>query len=133
MPHAHTTHELAACIEACLACSRECRQTALTHCLSLGGAHVEPDHFRLMFDCVTACDAAAALMAGGSPYHPAYCALCAEVCRACAASCDALADMDDCARACRDCAAQCDAMALHDMHPEPRRGGRGAERPRRTS
>ena len=131
MPHTQPAHDLSDCIKSCLVCWRTCRQTALTHCLPLGGAHVEPEHFRLMLDCAAACEAAATLMANGSRYHSAYCALCAEICRACAASCETLGDMDACVHVCLECAARCDAMALHDMPPAKPRGGRHerAQRP----
>lgn len=128
MPRSTTTRESDTCITACQTCSKTCRQMALTHCLPLGGKHVEPDHFRLMFDCIAACDAAATLMANGSPYHSGYCALCAEICRACAASCEDVGDMDACVRACQECAAACDAMALQDMPPE-RGQGTGRDHP----
>ena len=117
-------HDLDHCIQDCLACLHSCQQTALNHCLPLGGKHVEPNHFRLMLDCATACQTAATLMMNGSPYHGQYCALCAELCRACASSCEAVGDMDDCVAACTRCAESCEAMAV----ALPSRAGEAAQR-----
>lgn len=107
----HRDQAMDACIELCLACYQSCQQTALTHCLDLGNAHVEPHHFRLMADCANACRAAADMMMSGSAQHDEFCRLCAGACRECAASCAALGDMDECVAVCRRCAASCEAMA----------------------
>lgn len=112
MPHQHMkSGPIADCIRECLNCYTTCQQTALAHCLELGGKHVQPRHFRLMLDCAEICRGTAALMINGSPYHANLCALCAEICRACADSCRELGDMDDCVQACERCAAACEAMA----------------------
>lgn len=117
MPHnAAISPEMAQCMEQCLACYTTCQQTALQHCLELGGAHVEPGHFRLMLDCAEVCRASAALLSNGSPYHTEQCRLCAQICRACAASCAELDDMDDCIQACERCAESCEAMAAQGPH-----------------
>ena len=107
----HGNHELDSCIEACLACYRECQQTALNHCLEMGGKHVEPKHFRLMLDCAEMCRTSAAFMLNGSTFHASTCGVCAEICRACAASCREVGDMDECVAACERCAESCEAMA----------------------
>ena len=103
--------DMGRCIEQCLACWRSCQETAVQHCLPLGGKHTEPDHFRLMLDCAEICRTAAAMMANGSQYHAATCGICAEICRACAASCRAIGDMDECVDACERCADSCEQMA----------------------
>lgn len=120
MHHTPLSAEMTACIEACLDCYRHCQHTALTHCLEMGGEHVEPRHFRLMMDCAEACRAAAALMINDSPYHGQTCGLCAQICRDCAESCRALGDMDECVRACEACAEACEAMAMQAGKPAPR-------------
>ena len=99
------------CIEACTACSQTCLQMAMTHCLEMGGAHAEPSHMRLMLDCAAVCELAARLQLGASEFADDFCALCAEVCLACADSCDGLEGMEDCAQTCRDCAAQCETRS----------------------
>ncbi len=110
MTHPPTDPALQDCIDACRQCHDTCLQTALVHCLKVGGRHVEADHFRLMLNCSEICQTAANFMLSGSPLHSAVCAVCAEVCVACAESCQEIGDMDDCARICRDCAQSCGAM-----------------------
>lgn len=98
-------------IDACTLCAQICLQTAMNHCLDMGGEHVAPPHFRLMMDCAEVCQLSARLQLSGSEFAEEFCALCAEVCLACADSCDNLDGMDDCAQACRDCAASCETMS----------------------
>ncbi|WP_182084752.1 four-helix bundle copper-binding protein [Aureimonas sp. ME7] len=105
------THDMTACIEACLACYRTCHSTALHHCLEAGGRHTEPDHFRLMAACAEMCRASAHIMMTGSSAHRHSCRACAEICEACAADCERVGDMDACVRACRECARSCREMA----------------------
>jgi len=102
------------CIEACLDCYRTCRQMAMTHCLEMGGPHVEPEHFRLMMNCADICRTSADFMLSNSPLHAHVCAACAEVCHACAESCEQIGDMDECVQACRTCELNCRHMA--DSH-----------------
>jgi hypothetical protein len=124
MKSSTASKEMQACIEACLDCYRHCQNTALTHCLSMGGQHVEPNHFRLMMDCAEACRAAAALLINDSPYHAETCGICARICRDCAASCREIGDMDDCTRACEECADACEAMAAMTGTRESSTGAR---------
>lgn len=109
--HSASNPEIEACIQANLDCFRACQQNALTHCLELGGKHVEPSHFRLMLDCAESCKFTATLMLNGSAYHPQACGLCAEICDACATSCRTVGGMDDCVAACERCAESCRQMA----------------------
>ena len=99
------------CIDACTRCHQLCLQTAMTHCLQMGGKHVEPTHFTLMLNCAEVCQASANLQLSGSDFVPRLCAVCAEICEACAVSCEAVGSMDECAQACRDCAESCASMA----------------------
>lgn len=101
------------CIAQCTSCHEVCLQHAARHCLELGGAHVEPEHFRLMLACAEICRTSAAIMSIGVPQHAGVCAACAEICTACADSCDAIEGMQACADACRACAESCAAMAGH--------------------
>jgi hypothetical protein len=105
------SQETRACIEACLRCHAVCYAMAMTHCLETGGEHLRPQHYRLMMDCVIVCAAAADLMAHKSQFHHPFCGLCADVCEACAKSCEQLDGMELCIEACRTCAAACRAMA----------------------
>lgn len=107
----HTAPDMGNCIEACTRCHQTCLQMALTHCLRLGGKHVEPAHFTLMMNCAEICQASANLQLSGSDYASKLCGLCAEICTDCADSCEAVGDMDDCVAACRHCAETCASMA----------------------
>lgn len=100
-----------ACIDACTECHQICLQTAMTHCLAMGGKHVEANHFRLMMGCAEICQTSANFMLSGSRMHGAICAACAEICEACARSCEEVGDMDACSSACRHCAESCRAMS----------------------
>ncbi len=99
------------CIEACKTCHDICLQMALTHCLRVGGKHVEEEHFRLMINCSEICQTAANFMLSDSSWHASVCAACADVCDACAKSCEQVGDMDECVQACRHCAESCEHMA----------------------
>src|SRR4051812_7421900 len=98
------------CIDACTKCSQTCLQTAMTHCLEAGGEHVEPEHFRLMMSCAQMCQTSAYLQLSNSAFSKKYCALCADVCEACAESCAQLDNMEECEKVCRACAESCRAM-----------------------
>lgn len=99
------------CIDNCLACYQACLSTAMNHCLEMGGAHVEKEHFTLMIACTELCRVSAHFMLIGSPAHKSICAQCAELCENCAADCERLGDMDECVTACRTCAESCRNMA----------------------
>jgi hypothetical protein len=101
------------CIQECQSCHSICLET-VTHCLQQGGAHAEPEHIRLMLDCVEICQTSANFMLRGSDLHPLTCGTCAEVCERCAADCERLGEdelMRRCAEACRRCADSCRRMA----------------------
>ena len=103
--------QLRSCIADCQQCAATCLSDAITHCLAVGGRHIEPRHFKLMLDCAEICQTAANFMARNSDHHVHLCKECAEICRACAASCEELGDMQECVEACRRCAESCEQMA----------------------
>ena len=103
--------EMRACIDDCHACAAVCLSDAIQHCLTMGGKHTDPTHFKLMLDCVDICRTTVSFMARGSDHRQHICRECAEICRACAGSCEALGDMQECVDACRKCADSCDSMA----------------------
>ncbi len=105
------TQEMKACVEECLRCHSMCLGMASHHCLVAGGKHVGVTHFRLMLACAESCQAAANFMLVGSEKHKAMCGLCADICEACAQSCEELGDMQDCVDACRRCAESCRRMS----------------------
>lgn len=113
----HTGHqmseEMQRCIQECLNCHSICLQS-VTYCLQMGGKHAEPSHVRLLLDCAEICQTSANFMLRGSELHGRTCGVCAEVCEACARSCDQMGDdamMRACADACRRCAESCRHMA----------------------
>ena len=112
MTHHTLTPEMQDCIDTCNQCHQTCLQTAMTHCLEMGGAHVEAEHMRLMLNCAELCQTSANFMLSNSPLHAAVCKACAEVCDACATSCERVGEMDQCVEMCRRCAASCTAMSV---------------------
>jgi hypothetical protein len=103
------------CIEECLNCHRMCLGEAMTHCLEAGGQHMEPEHFRLMLNCAEMCQTSANFMLSGSPLHKKTCGLCAEVCLACAQSCEKIEGMEECAQTCRRCALEMTTFLLGSL------------------
>jgi hypothetical protein len=103
--------EMKSCIEACQRCYATCVQTAMQHCLQMGGPHTEPKHFQLMMACAEICRTSAGLMLIGSPSHLLQCELCAKICEECAADCERIGGMEECVTACRSCAKECRQMA----------------------
>lgn len=110
MPSSSLSPSMQRCIDECLHCSRICRETALLHCLTMGGQHTEPEHFRLMLNCADMCRTCADIMLSGSDLHSHSCAACAAFCDACAESCERIGDMDECVQSCRSCATSCHQM-----------------------
>ena len=101
-----------ACITLCWACRHECQTTLFNHCLKVGGEHAEAAHVKIMIDCMEICQSAADFMTRGSEFHAATCIACADVCEACAYSCEQIGgeEMIQCAEICRQCAQHCRAM-----------------------
>lgn len=103
------------CIAACLECSEVCNST-LTHCLQMGGKHVEASHIKTLIACADICTLSAQWMIRDIKFHTELCRTCAEVCKACAQSCLAMGDdqtMKKCAETCKVCADSCTKMAAH--------------------
>lgn len=99
-------------IRTALDCHSICLET-VTHCLTKGGTHAQPDHIRLLLDCAEICQTAANFMTRRSTLHTETCRVCADVCDRCAESCEQLGDdesMRRCAEMCRACAESCRQM-----------------------
>jgi hypothetical protein len=103
-------------IHDCMVACWECRDTAqdvlVNHCLAMGGAHVEQAHVKLMLDCIQITQTCADFLRRQSAQHALVCQTCAEVCAACADSCEQVGgpEMQRCATACRQCADACRGM-----------------------
>jgi hypothetical protein len=107
-----STEALARCIDACQAALRACQECA--------AADVDegPDMSGcalVNLDCADMCAATINALSRRSEHHGDFCALCAHLCRACAAACEPHAPKHaHCARcldACRACAAECQKHA----------------------
>ena len=61
-----TNQKIEDCIKACWECRHECQETLFDHCLEQGGAHVAPDHVKIMADCIQICQTSADFMTRGS-------------------------------------------------------------------
>lgn len=101
------------CIDDCTECHAICLST-VRYCLTMGGEHAEAGHIGLMLDCADICATSADFMLRNSPMHGLTCGVCADVCLACAESCEQFAgdaQMEMCAEVCRRCADSCREMA----------------------
>jgi hypothetical protein len=116
--HDSPNHDHQRCIEACMECHAVCEHMIYQHCLPRGGAHVAPEHLKLMADCAQICRVAADFMIRGSAHHALTCGVCANLCAACADDCERVGDMEECVRACRACAEACREMA--EAHADAR-------------
>ncbi|MDO8846367.1 four-helix bundle copper-binding protein [Methylicorpusculum sp.] len=114
--HTSSVHSMQDCIESCNQCHQACLQTAMNHCLKVGGKHVETAHFRLMLNCAEICQTSANFQLSSSPFHPLVCEVCAKICEACAESCKKIGGMDECVEACLNCAESCRKMATTAQH-----------------
>jgi hypothetical protein len=102
----------AACIQACNACADACDHCAAA-CLAEDDPKAMARCIALDMDCAAICRLAAGYMARGSENAQALCAMCSEICEACAGEC-AQHDMDHCkacAEACQRCSEECKRMA----------------------
>lgn len=112
---AHRPQAMNDCIDNCTQCHAICLET-IDYCLGKGGTHAAPDPIALLSACADVCATSADTMLRGATVHPVICGACAEVCRQCAAACEAMgedAEMKRCAEVCRRCADSCTAMASH--------------------
>lgn len=117
------------CIDACTACAHECSAMLFGHCLEAGGEHLNPEHVKLMSDCIDICNTAVKLMLRHSEYTPDICATCADLCDDCADSCEELSgeEMKRCAEICRKCADLCRSMSeSYDVQSEVEGAGASA-------
>jgi hypothetical protein len=99
------------CIEACVACARECE-----HC---GDACIDNPEMancvRTCRDCSELCWVCAGYMSRGSALAASVCRACADACDACAAECSKheAEHCKRCAEACRRCAEECRKMSAY--------------------
>jgi hypothetical protein len=108
------TPELQQAINDTAKCHEACEK-AIEHCLQKGGKHAAPEHLKLLIDCAEICKTDLGFMARQSDFHGETCAICANICRKCAESCEKLASddpvMKEGVEACRKCAESCGKLA----------------------
>jgi hypothetical protein len=104
--------QLQECIRLCWDCRHICQKTLFKHCLPIGGVHMDEPYVKAAIDCIQICQVAADFMTRESAYHMLVCAVCADICTACAKACEQIGDetMMKCAEACRACARSCREM-----------------------
>lgn len=112
--------EMQSCIDECLRRYQTCLGMAMSHCLEAGGKHVAAGHLRTMMACAEMCHTLAHLMLIGTDHHKHTCAECAEICEACAKSCEQMGGIETCVQQCRRCADSCRKMAPAAHRPSRR-------------
>ena len=70
---------------------------------------MDSDHVKIMTDCIEICQLTADALVRGSLMHKVLCMVCADICDACAVSCEEIGDpaMMKCAETCYVCADNC--------------------------
>ena len=102
-----------AAIQQCEKCHDVCVRT-VAHSLAQGGRYAVTNHITSLLDCIDYCTTCVSFMLRDSPAHRRVCEICAEVCDACAVSCEQFQDdgvLQECAKECRRCAESCRRMA----------------------
>jgi len=105
--------DMQAAIQECGKCHDVCVST-MTHCLDQGSRHAEANHIKALLDCIDFCTTCVGFMLRDSLAHRRVGGICAEVCDACAVSCEGFPDdkvVSECAKECRRCAESCRKMA----------------------
>jgi hypothetical protein len=100
------SHRLDECIEACQQALRACHACAAADVLERGDMAA---CVLVNLDCAAICAATLAALERRSVHHGDFCALCAHLCRACAAECAKHdhAHCQRCREACERCADSC--------------------------
>lgn len=107
--------DVQACIDLCVRCARTCLDKTANVCLEKSGRHARPSHIALMLGCADLCSTTARFLIMHAMLEHKLCFVCAEVCEACAVSCEQLQDMEDmedCVEVCRACAVACRRLAV---------------------
>ncbi len=94
-----------ACKTECSTCKHICEKT-LKHCSEMGGEHSQPEHIKVLKDCIKACDEAEMSIGKKDSYEKDKCNTCLEACTKCAEFCEKMKDdkiMAKCAKECRSC------------------------------
>lgn len=109
-------HDMTEAMRAGVAASGACREQCLVtfaHAAESGGELAAAPHLQLLLDCAALCAVTTDLLARGSVRHRELSRLCAEVCRACEASCRSMpqgSTVQRCAEQCHACAEACEKV-----------------------
>lgn len=107
----HKTREAEQAINDTLICASICLETAV-HALDRDHS---AEHIRSLLDCAELCQMTANFLLRGSPAADAVVAVCGDVARRCAESCEEVAAQDEemgrCAEACRRTQRSCGELA----------------------
>ena len=104
--------DTAHCIRNCLTTHKACLET-LHYMLTQKSTHFQGKHVTLLQLCADTSDLSAKMMIADVEFHQQSCALCFELCQACAEECERYpedAELRRCADLCRQCAESCQAM-----------------------
>jgi len=106
-------HNHKACIATCIDCVEECHHCA-NSCLEEKDVKALAHCIRLDYECAAYCLVAINAMASKSAFAQQICAVCADICEACALECEKHLHIEHCkkcAEACRRCAKECRSMS----------------------
>jgi hypothetical protein len=112
MNHPVTAQAMHDAARATQECEAICIDT-IQYCLQQGGAHVESSHMKLVLECAEICTTTVKFLLLGA-FHGQVSGVCANICEACAVSCEKFAgdsQMKEWADSCRLCAAACRRVA----------------------
>ncbi|WP_322759885.1 four-helix bundle copper-binding protein [Frankia sp. Cr2] len=114
MQHAEMINsETREAIENCMSCSTMCEET-IAYCMDMPATMMDATSLRTLMDCAAITRVCADMMCRMSSMQREMCAMCARICTMCAEMAAKLsgdAQMMKLAEACRACAASCQAMA----------------------
>ena len=97
-------------LEALNNCAAECNHCTIA-CLDEEDVKMLTRCIKLDIDCADICQLTASFVARGSEHAIHLMKECAEICEACAQSCEQIDGMEECARVCRECAESCRRMS----------------------
>ena len=103
---------MSGCEQNCSSCQSMCEKSS-QYVKKLAGKAATPERLKLFADCISICKTSHDFLKRGSQFHPEVCKVCADVCNACAKSCQELNDpkLKECIEECKKCADSCQKMA----------------------
>ncbi|MDK2809245.1 MAG: hypothetical protein PWP24_1983 [Clostridiales bacterium] len=101
-----------ACIDACTKCSQACYE-CFHACLNEPDVKERIQCICMLVECAMMCQMSVSMMSMHGKFEMAHCAICADVCDACAKECGGFSDQhcQECAAICKNCSKECQNMA----------------------